>query len=801
MERLQKRLRGAEMPLTAGSIYHPTDLHRFELLVDAITDYAIYMLDAEGFITTWGKGAERIKGYEAVEIIGKHFSRFFTPEDRANHVPERLLETAHVEGRYEAEGLRVRKDGSRFWCNAILHRIQDERGEVIGYAKITRDISEKKEAEEALRESERRFRMLVEGVVDYAIYMLDPSGVVVNWNPGAERLKGYTADEIVGQHFSTFYTKEDRAAGMPGRVLETAAREGRFEAEGWRVRKDGSRFWALVVVDAIRNEAGQLEGFAKVTRDITERRSAQDVLRESERQFRLLVANVTDYALYMLDPNGIVTSWNAGAERIKGYTADEIIGQHLSRFYPERDRAAGLPLKALYTATQEGRFEAEGWRVRKDGTMFWANAIIDPIRDERGNLVGFAKITRDISERREAQAALDEAQRHRAHLQKMDALGQLTGGVAHDFNNLLMVVSGQAELLKQRVADDPRVARAVEAIEHAATRGGALTRQLLTFSRRHTVTPEVFELAERLDGFQTMIASSLGSSIKLVTTIEPDIWPMLVDPNEFEVALVNITLNARDAMPNGGIITLTAENVSLTGTERIAKVEGEFIALRVADEGIGIAPDVLERVFEPFFTTKPAEKGSGLGLSQVYGFAHQSGGTVTVESNLGEGTTVTLYLPRGYETDLEVSDGSAAETEGGGTVLVVEDNPDVADITVSMLEELGYQVRLVSNGKEALTVIGETDFDVVVSDIVMAGDMDGLALARAIREQHPGLPVLLVTGYSHIVQEASNDFIVIRKPFKLAELSRVTSRIIAESKQPPGTNVVRLHTRRAERPI
>jgi len=494
-----------------------------------------------------------------------------------------------------------------------------------------------------------------------------------------------------------------------------------------------------------------------------------------------------------------VTSWNAGAERIKGYTADEIIGQHFSRFYPERDRAAGMPLKALYTATQEGRFEAEGWRVRKDGTMFWANAIIDPIRDERGDLVGFAKITRDITERRESQAALEEAQRHRAHLQKMDALGQLTGGIAHDFNNLLMVVSGQAELLKQRVADDPRVARAVEAIEHAATRGGALTRQLLTFSRRHTVTPQVFELADHLEGFRTMIASSLGSSIRLVTTIEPDLWPMLVDPNEFEVALLNITLNARDAMPNGGIITLTAENVSLTGTETIGQVEGEFIALHVADEGIGIAPDVLERVFEPFFTTKPAEKGSGLGLSQVYGFAHQSGGTVTIESNLGEGTTVTLYLPRGHEADLAVSDGSAAETDGGGTVLVVEDNPDVADITVSMLEELSYQVRLVSNGEEALKIVGETDFDLVVSDIVMAGDMNGLALARAIRERHPGLPVLLVTGYSHIVQEASNDFIVIRKPFKLAELSRVTSRIIAESKQPPGTNVVRLHdVRRVE---
>ena len=262
--------------------------------------------------------------------------------------------------------------------------------------------------------------------------------MAINWNPGAERLKGYTADEILGQHFSKFYTREECAAGMPGRVLEIADREGRYEGEGWRVRKDGSRFWAMVVVDAIRNKAGELEGFAKVTRDITERRSAQEVIRDSERQFRLLVAGVTDYALYMLDPNGIVASWNAGAERIKGYTSDEIVGQHFSKFYPERDRAAGAPSRALYTAAQEGRFEAEGWRVRKDGTLFWANVVVDAIRDEKGDLVGFAKITRDITDRRDAQIALQEAQQQRAYSQKMDALGQLTGGVAHDFNNLLM---------------------------------------------------------------------------------------------------------------------------------------------------------------------------------------------------------------------------------------------------------------------------------------------------------------------------------------------------------------------------
>ena len=780
------------MPLSAGSVYQLTDAHRFELLVDTIADYAICMLDAEGFVTTWSKGAENIKGYNADEIMGQHFSRFFTTEDQKNRVPENLLAIARREGRYEAEGWRVRKDGSRFWCNAIVQRIQDERGDVIGFAKITRDITERMEAEEALRESERRFRLLVEGVIDYALCLLDPSGVVINWNPGAERLKGYTADEILGQHFSKFYTREECAAGMPGRVLEIADREGRYEGEGWRVRKDGSRFWAMVVVDAIRNKAGELEGFAKVTRDITERRSAQEVIRDSERQFRLLVAGVTDYALYMLDPNGIVASWNAGAERIKGYTSDEIVGQHFSKFYPERDRAAGAPSRALYTAAQEGRFEAEGWRVRKDGTLFWANVVVDAIRDEKGDLVGFAKITRDITDRRDAQIALQEAQQQRAYSQKMDALGQLTGGVAHDFNNLLMVVTGHTELLKQKVGDDPRIARAVEAIELATARGETLTRQLLTFSRRHTVSPSVFELAGRIDAFRTMIASSMGAMVKLVATIEPQVWPVRVDANEFELALVNITLNARDAMPSGGVISLTAENVTLSGNETLAKVAGEFVALRITDTGTGIAPDLLPKVFDPFFTTKPAEKGSGLGLSQVYGFAHQSGGTVSIESELGKGTGVTLFLPRGHETADAVQEAPETESANGGTVLLVEDNPDVAEVNVAMLEELGYRVRTVGDAAAALEAIGEETFDLVVSDIIMAGPMDGLALARTLRERQPGLPVLLVTGYSHAASGAGADFIVLRKPFKLAELSRIAARMIAESKQPAITNLVRL---------
>ncbi|CDX34856.1 FOG: PAS/PAC domain protein [Mesorhizobium sp. SOD10] len=633
------------MPLTTTDAQHLSDSHRLEFFIDAVADYAIYTLDAEGFITSWNAGAEKIKGYAAPEILGQHFSRFFTAEDQANAVPDKMLAAAKEEGRYEAEGWRVRKDGTRFWSSSVVQRVVDRNAVLLGYAKITRDITERVAAHQSLLQSERRFRILVDGVTDYAIYMLDPSGTITNWNVGAERLKGYTAEEIVGQHFSKFYTREERAKGTPLRVLEAAMQNGRYEGEGWRVRKDGSHFWASVVVTPIHNDAGQLEGFAKVTRDITERRAAHEALRQSERQFRLLVSGVTDYALFMLDPNGLVTSWNAGAERIKGYTAEEIIGQHFSRFYTEHDRAAGLPGRALYTATRDGRFETEGHRVRKDGTLFWANVVIDPIRDERGELIGFAKITRDITGRRDAEVALRQAQAQRAHAQKMDALGQLTGSIVHDFNNLLTVVDSYVRKVKN-AGVDPEMKRATESVELALQRGAGLTRQLLAFSRKHAARAEVVSLAERVEAVRGMIAGSMRKSVKLVAAVGPETWPVKVDPGELELGLVNIAFNARDAMPDGGLVTITAENMLLSGGDNAAGLQGEFVALRVTDTGIGIAPDLLPQVFEPFFTTKGPEKGTGLGLAQVYGFAQQSGGAVTIDSEVGKGTTVTIYLPR-----------------------------------------------------------------------------------------------------------------------------------------------------------
>ena len=775
--------------------------NQFRLLAQSLTDYAIYMIDPEGFVTTWNAGAERIKGYEPTEIIGQHFSRFFSDEDQRQGLPQHILELARTCGRYESEGWRVRKDGKRFWAVAVIEAIRDETGALVGFGKVTRDITERHDAREALVESERRFRLLVDSVVDYAIYMLDPSGIITNWNTGAARIKGYSADEAVGTHFSRFYTKEDRSRGLPAVALEQAKSAGKYEMEGWRVRKDGGRFWASVLIEPIRSESGELIGFAKVTRDITERRSAQEALRESERQFRLLVSAVIDYAIYMLDPNGIVVSWNAGAEKIKGYSADEIIGTHFSKFYTDEDRAAGKPARALYTSTNEGRFEGEGRRLRKDGSQFWASVVIDPIRDENGQLVGFAKITRDITERREAQLALQRAQEQLAQSQKMEALGQLTGGIAHDFNNLLTILGGQARIVKNNAAD-PKSLRAADAIETTVQRGAALTRQLLGFSRRQQLEPQAVALVERLPGLKTMLATSLSANLQLVASVLPDIWPVVADPTELDLAIMNLVLNARDAMPSGGLITIAAENITAPHSQLDENLKGEFVCISVIDNGDGIPADVLPKVFDPFFTTKAVGRGTGLGLSQVYGFAHQSGGTVRIESEIGKGTRVTICLPRADAT--QEAQGAARKDADPdrrhARILMVEDNADVTEVTSALIKQLGYTVRLAPDADKALRMMEKESFDLVFSDIMMPGGMDGLELAKTILKSRPRLPVLLASGSNQLVEEAQQHFTTLQKPYEISDLDRAIQVLLgARDDVADGNNLVDLSKAKRKR--
>ncbi|MEJ2377383.1 MAG: PAS domain S-box protein [Pseudolabrys sp.] len=496
-------------------------------------------------------------------------------------------------------------------------------------------------------------------------------------------------------------------------------------------------------------------------------------MRQSEQSYRLLLRSVRDYAIYMLDPQGRVLSWNAGAANIKGYAAEEIVGRNYREFFTEEDREAGLPEQALETAAREGQHESQGWRVRKDGSRFYSTSVIDAIRNDAGELLGFAKITRDITEQREAQIALEQAREQLAQAQKMEALGQLTGGIAHDFNNLLMIVSGYSQILQSRLSE-AKDKQAVEAIRSAAARGEKLTRQLLAFSRRQTLMPVVVDLRQRIDAVRDMLAPSLRGNIELVCDIEDKIWPVEADLGELELALVNIAVNARDAMPDGGRITLSARNVVLKRGSRVASLEGDFVAIAIIDTGSGMAPDVLQRVFEPFYTTKPVGKGTGLGLSQVHGFAMQSGGAATVSSEVGKGTAVTIYLPRSLGRPAANPDavlGAGAEVKG--TVLLVEDSREVADVTSTLLEQLGYRVVRAENATEALRHLQQgIHFDLLFSDIVMPGPMNGLALAETCRNNFPDIAVLLTSGYSDAAQLADGRFDILRKPFELSALER-----------------------------
>jgi PAS domain S-box-containing protein len=593
-------------------------------------------------------------------------------------------------------------------------------------------------------------------------------------------------------------------------ALEEAERTGRFEREGWRVRKDGTQFWAHVVIDAIRSPKGELVGFAKITRDLTERRAAEAKLRESEQQFRLMVQSVTDYAIYMLDVEGNVASWNAGAQRIKGYGPEEIIGRHFSNFYTEEDRAAGLPRTGLQTAAREGRWEHEDQRVRKDGTRFWAHVVIDAIRDDDGKLVGFAKVTRDITERREAEAALQAAQATLIRSQKLEAIGQLTGGVAHDFNNLLQVISGNLQLLSKDIAGNARAEMRVQSALAGVARGSKLATQLLAFARRQPLEPRVVNVGRLIKGMDELLRRAIGEEIEVETVVGGGLWNSLIDPDQLENAILNLAINARDAMNGEGRLTIEASNAFLDD-EYVRHyddlIAGQYVMIAVTDTGIGIPSDILERVYEPFFTTKAEGKGTGLGLAMVYGFLKQSGGHVKIYSEIGAGTTVKLYFPREMAIEDTLVSANSGDIKGGEeTVLVVEDDDEVREVAVSMLSDLGYRVVKARDAVAALAIVDSgIPIDLIFTDVMMPGTLRSPELARKAKERLPNVAVLFTSGYTQnaIVHGGRLDpgVELLAKPYTREALARKIRHVLAnhaqrrlaatESRQPISEDVVK----------
>jgi PAS domain S-box-containing protein len=504
---------------------------------------------------------------------------------------------------------------------------------------------------------------------------------------------------------------------------------------------------------------------------------------EDER-YRILVDAITDYAIYMLDETGVVSSWNAGAERFKGYAAAEIIGQHFSRFYTEEDRQTGLPARALRTAATEGRFEQEGWRVRKDGTRLWAHVVIDPIRSPAGDVVGFAKITRDLTERRENQKALDLARQALFQSQKLEAIGQLTGGIAHDFNNLLMAILGSLELVRKRVPEDPRVTPFVDNAMQGAQRGVSLTQRMLAFARRQELKTEAVDIGSLVRGMQGLLERSIGPTIRIRTRFDRDLPLASTDLNQLEAALLNLTLNARDAMPGGGMITIEAHEETLLPLDPQDGPD-RYVSLSVTDTGQGMDEETLARALEPFFTTKGVGKGTGLGLSMVHGLAEQSGGQLRLTSQPGEGTTVEILLPvaeawaRTAQAE-PASDPSAPPKAVGLTILAVDDDSLVLLNTCAMLEDMGHTVLQAMSGLEALEIIERGDrVDLLVSDQAMPG-MTGLQLVDAVRALRPDLPVILATGFAELPPGADASLHRLAKPFRGVDLAAMIETVYGE---------------------
>jgi PAS domain S-box-containing protein len=670
------------------------------------------------------------------------------------------------------------------------------------------------------RASEQRLRLILESAVDFAIITTDPEGRVTGWNAGARNILGWEEAEILGQASELFWTPEDLASGVPEVEMHTAREQGRAADERWHLRRDGSRFWASGEMTPMRDEAGALLGYLKILRDRTEPRAAVMALRESENRFRRLAESI---------PHFVFRSQSSG-ERIWGspqwiaYTglseAESVGLGWLEAVHPQ-DRAATMA--AWAAAEARGLFSVEHrTRHAADGAYRWFQSRAVPVRDEQGRIIEWFGTSTDIDDqvrarevlargREELEARVTErtadlaraldalrgetAERARAEatlrqVQKMEAVGQLTGGIAHDFNNMLQGVAGGLDMARQRIAQGRtgEAARYLDVAREAVERAAGLTRRLLAFARQQRLDPRPVDPDGLVAAMADLIRRTMGPGITVELDLRDGAWGVLCDPNELESALLNLCINARDAMPEGGRLTIGTEDAALSVSDTAGQGDaapGDFVVISVADTGTGVPPEVVERVFEPFFTTKPVGQGTGLGLSQVYGFVRQSGGLVRLHSIPGQGTTVRLYLPRHERirtTEQQVSVPALERAGTGQTVLLVDDEDAVRGPVAERLRELGYEVLEAADGLAALQVLqAVARLDLLVTDVGLPNRMNGRQVAEAVRDRMPGLPVLFITGYAGTVLPAGVE--VIGKPFELDSLARRVQTMLGTGRQ------------------
>jgi PAS domain S-box-containing protein len=597
--------------------------------------------------------------------------------------------------------------------------------------------------------------LLIDAVQDYAIFLLSPDGHIRSWNSGAVRIMGYDDAEAIGRHFSMFYGAEDLERRKPQFELETAEREGRVEDEGWRLRKDGTRFWANTIITALRDDSGSLRGFAKITRDMTERRRAMEELRQSTEVFQLLVSNVREYAIFMLDTSGNVATWNAGAERIKGYTPQEIIGKHFSLFYTEEDRRAGKPQRKLDTAREKGWVEDEGWRVRKDGTRFWANVVVTAVYDSHGELRGFAKITRDLTEQKQAEEtqralleqrearlqAEDERRRaeasYRVAQESNRAKDEFLMTLSHELRTPMTAILGWARLLPTMAPEEPMFREAVNSIARGAQLQARLIDDILDVSRivsgKLRLSPEVVEVGRVvMSAVDAVSATADAKGIKITTMLSPGLGTMVVDSTRLHQVIWNLLSNAVKFTPRGGAVQVAARRTA------------SHVQISVCDNGEGIDSQFLPHMFEPFRQAElphtRVHGGLGLGLSIVRYIVEAHGGTITAESRgRGQGSEFTVTLP------IRAVSASAGGSNPRETfvhrdllravdMVVVEDDREARDMITAVLRASGANVRAFDSPGGAIIAIGERKPELLITDIAMP-EVDGYAFVRTLRER------------------------------------------------------------------
>jgi PAS domain S-box-containing protein len=763
---------------------------------------AVYTTDAQGRITFFNEAAVKLAGRRPV--FGELWCvtwRLFWPD--GTPLPQEqgplalaLRERRAIDG---MEAIAERPDGTRVPLMCFPSPLLDEHGELLGAINVLMDLSQQLRSQALLEQAQEReasrvaaraeiagdlarsrrdFELLVRSVTDYAIFMLDTTGHITSWNSGAEKIKGYRADEVIGRHISLFYTPEDRASGLPQLALTTALREGRYETEGWRVRKDGTRFWANVVLDPVWDN-GQLIGFVKVTRDATTRRNAELALFESERRYRGIVNTALD-AFAQIDGAGRITEWNPQAHELFGWSREQVLGKPLANLcFPPGDSAASDWLASVWQhklTRQTHTFTA----LNRAGRRFTAELSASALSLASGPLMNI--FVRDLSEKIQMETQLRQSQ-------KMEALGQLTGGIAHDFNNILQAVSSSLEVLEiinQREGfhkADKHIQNALSSVRRAA----GLTHRLLAFARRQALDPQAVDVGMLIAGMSELLRHSIGENIALELALPDELWIAHCDANQLENAILNLAINARDAMPQGGRLRIEAANIQGTDPAALNVLEPDqhYVKIIVADSGTGMPPDVKERAFDPFYTTKPAGQGTGLGLSMVYGFTRQSGGHCVIESEPGEGTRIILLLPR-FEGPAVASTEQTAATgrpaASGEHILLVEDQAMVRAAITEVLTKLGYAVTQASDGLEGLSIaMASGSFDLVISDIGLPG-ISGRNLADSVRSRQPHLPVLLMTGYDSSAASASPSLppgmALLSKPFNVEALGEQVRRLI-----------------------